>query len=279
MRSLVLGGSGMLGQALRRELERRGWPLSSPTRDDADITRLESLRTAVRSFDAEIIFNCAAYTDVDGCESQLDRAFAVNGDGVENVATVAAERNLPLLHVSTDYVFAGDADRPYREDHPTAPASVYGKSKRRGESIAIDCPRSLVVRTSWLFGPGGKNFAATMRDRMKGSDQPLRVVDDQIGCPTYTPYLARALGDLAEVGASGMVHYCNHGPLSWYGFALEISSLLGAGVEITPVSSSEFPRPAPRPAYSVLDVERFEEWTSRPVEDWAAGLREFLEIR
>ena len=279
MRSLVFGGSGMLGQALRRELARRGWPLSSPARGDADITRLESLRTAMRSFDAEIIFNCAAYTDVDGCESQLDRAFAVNGEGVENVATVAAERNLPLLHVSTDYVFAGDADHPYREDHPTVPASVYGKSKLKGESIAVNCPRSLVVRTSWLFGPGGKSFAATMRDRMKGSDEPLRVVDDQIGCPTYAPYLARALGDLAEVGASGMVHYCNRGPVSWYGFALEIGSMLGAGVEIAPVSSSDFPRPAPRPAYSVLNVERFEEWTSRPVEGWAAGLREFLEIR
>jgi dTDP-4-dehydrorhamnose reductase len=223
-----------------------------------------------------VVVNCAAHTRVDACETETARAFAVNAEGAAHAAALAGRAGALLVHVSTDYVFEGAASEPYREDAPTAPLSVYGRSKLEGERRALDAGRSLVVRTSWLFGPGGPNFVATMVGLIEEGRLPLRVVADQEGCPTYTPFLARALLDLAAREATGIVHYRNREPVSWYAFAVAIARLWSGAAEVVPVTTAEFPRPAPRPAYSVLDVGRFEHLAGRRVEPWEWGLVETL---
>ncbi len=281
MRTLILGGGGMLGRAMAAEARRRGWPALALPRAVADLADRERLLYWADSFRPELVVNCAAMTQVDACESARDEALATNGEAVANAVAAAAAAGARFLHVSSDYVFDGGARDPYREDHPTAPLSVYGESKLLGERRALADPRALVVRASWLFGPGGPNFAATMLALVAAGRTPLRVVDDQVGCPTYTPFLARALADLAgRREVTGIVHYRNREPVSWYAFARAIVRLSAAGpasAEVVPVTTAEFPRPAPRPAYSVLDVGRFEAAVGRPVEPWEAGLCEYLE--
>ncbi|HEV7509999.1 MAG TPA: dTDP-4-dehydrorhamnose reductase [Thermoanaerobaculia bacterium] len=275
MRCLVFGGTGMLGQAVVAEARSRGWAAVGLSHTQADIADTADIGW-VDSFGPELVVNCAAFTKVDACETEQPRAFAVNGEAVARVAAVAARAAAPLVHVSTDYVFEGTATAPYREDSPTNPLSVYGRSKLAGEAHALAYERGLVVRTSWLFGPGGPNFVATMVDLIEAGRIPLRVVRDQEGCPTYTPFLARALLDLAQREVTGVVHYRNREPVSWYAFAAEIARLWSGAVEVVPVTTAEFPRPAPRPAYSVLDVTRFEQCAGRPVEPWEWGLVETL---
>ena len=272
MRCLVFGGTGMLGQAVVAEARSRGWAALGLSHAQADVTNLA--HTA--DFRPELVVNCAAFTKVDACETEPERAFAVNGEAVAHVAAFARRVGARLVHVSTDYVFAGSASEPYREDSPTGPLSVYGRSKLAGEAHALAYERSLVVRTSWLFGPGGPNFVATLVELIEAGRVPLRVVRDQEGCPTYTPFLARALLDLAQREVTGIVHYRNREPVSWYAFAVEIARLWSGAVEVVPVTTAEFPRPAPRPAYSVLDVTRFERCAGRPVGPWEAGLVETL---
>jgi dTDP-4-dehydrorhamnose reductase len=280
MRFLVLGGTGMLGQAVVAEARSRGWDALGLSREQADITDRDRLLAWAGEFRPDVVVNCAAFTRVDDCEAEQERAFAVNGEAVAHAAAAAESAGARLVHVSTDYVFDGEAHEPYREDAPTAPRSVYGQSKLAGERRALACDGSLVVRTSWLFGPGGPNFVATMVGLIEAGKLPLRVVRDQEGCPTYAPFLAAALLDLARLGATGIVHYRNREPVSWYAFAAEIARLWRAGppgeIEVVPVTTAEFPRPAPRPAYSVLDVTRFEEITRRRVEPWREGLEETL---
>jgi len=276
MRCLVFGGAGMLGQAVVAEARSRGWDVRGPSRGEADITDRGRLLGWVDDFRPEAIVNCAAFTRVDDCEKEPQQAFAVNGEAVANAAAAAARAGARLLHVSTDYVFDGEARQPYQEDAAPAPRSVYGQSKLAGERHALAYDRALVVRTSWLFGAGGPNFVATIVGLIDAGRLPLRVVSDQEGCPTYTPYLAAALLDLARLGTTGIVHYRNREPVSWYAFAVAIARLWSATAEVVPVTTAEFPRPAPRPAYSVLDVARFEEIAGRPVESWEPGLAETL---
>jgi dTDP-4-dehydrorhamnose reductase len=279
MRCLVLGGTGMLGQAVVAEARSRGWAALGLARSQADVTDRGRLLGWADAFRPEVVVNCAAYTKVDACESEAGRAFAVNGEGAAHAAALAGQAGARLVHVSTDYVFDGDAReprQPYPEEAPTAPRSVYGRSKLEGERQALAYERSVVVRTSWLFGPGGPNFVATMVGLIEAGRLPLRVVTDQEGCPTYTRFLARALLDLAALEATGVVHYRNREPVSWYAFAVEIARLWSGAAEVVPVTSAEFPRPARRPAYSVLDVGRFETIAGRRVEPWTPGLVETL---
>jgi dTDP-4-dehydrorhamnose reductase len=276
MRCLVLGGTGMLGRAVVAEARSRGWSALGLAREQADLADRGRLLGWAASFRPEVVVNCAAYTKVDAAETERERAFAVNDAGVAHAAGLAAEAGARLVHVSTDYVFDGEAREPYREDAPTAPLSVYGRSKLAGERRALACERAVVVRTSWLFGPGGPNFVATMVGLIDAGRLPLRVVTDQVGCPTSSPSLARALLDLAAGEATGVVHYRDREPVSWYAFAVEIARLWSGAAEVVPVTSAEFPRPAPRPAYSVLDVGRFETIAGRRVEAWEAGLAETL---
>jgi dTDP-4-dehydrorhamnose reductase len=283
LRCLILGGTGMLGQALVQEARSRGQAALALSREQADVTDPARLRYWMESFRPELVVNAAAFTKVDACEGEArERAFAVNGAAVGHIAAATAAAGARLVHVSTDYVFDGKGTAPYREDAPTAPLSVYGRSKLEGERQALRHPRALVVRTSWLFGPGGPNFAATMVSLMQQGRLPLRVVADQEGCPTYTPFLARAILDLAPLDLDGIVHYRNREPVTWHAFAREIAALWATpaqaphAVDVLPVTTAEFPRPAPRPAYSVLDVQRFEAAVGRRVEPWAWGLAEYL---
>lgn len=282
MRTLVLGGTGMLGRAMVAEARSRSLPVLGLSHAQADIRDRERLLYWVDAFRPELIVNCAAYTKVDACEGEgHEDAFAINGAALDNVvaACEAAEGGgARLVHISTDYVFDGQGNAPYREDDPVGPLSAYGQSKLDGERRALARDRSTVVRTSWLFGPGGPNFVATMV-RLIEEGKALRVVRDQQGAPTYTLFLARAVLDLAAEGVEGVVHYRNREPVSWYEFATEIAGLWSGTrriPEVVPVTTDEFPRPAPRPAYSVLDVGRFEEAVGRRVEPWGWGLVDYL---
>lgn len=280
MRSLILGGTGMLGRALVAEARDRGHAALAVSRRQADVTDPASLARCIDSFRPALIVNCAAFTKVDACEGEgRASAFAVNGAAVGHVAAAAERAGARLIHVSTDYVFDGRAHEPYEEDAPTGPLSVYGQSKLEGEREALRLGNALVVRTSWLFGPGGPNFVATLVRLIEEKKLPLRVVADQEGCPTYTPFLARAILDLAPLAVTGVIHYRNREPVTWYAFAQAIAELWPSPaqpVEVLPVTTAEFPRPAPRPAWSVLSVRRFEETAGRRVEPWDWGLAEYL---
>jgi dTDP-4-dehydrorhamnose reductase len=266
----------MLGTAVVAEARSRGWTALGLSHAQGDLGCRDRLLEWAERFRPEVVVNCAAYTKVDAAETDRERAFVVNGEGVASAAALAERAGARLVHVSTDYVFDGAAREPYREDAPTAPLSAYGESKLEGERRALACERSLVVRTSWLFGPRGASFVATMVGLIEAGRLPLRVVTDQVGCPTSTPSLARALLDLAAWEACGIVNYQDREPVSWYAFAVEIARLWSGAVEVVPVTSAEFPRPARRPAYSVLDVGRFETIAGRRVEPWTNGLVETL---
>lgn len=277
MRALIFGGTGMLGRAAVAEARRRGMAALALSRGQADVTDEDRVAYWADTFRPDVVVNCAAFTRVDDCEDDEAAATAVNGDAVAGLAAAAARVGARLVQVSSDYVFDGRAEAPYGEDAPVAPLSAYGRSKLAGERAALDgAARNLVVRTSWLFGPGGPNFVAAIVGQIEKGNRQLRVVDDQTGCPTYTPYLARAIWDLAVAGATGVVHYRNREPVTWCGFAREIAHLLDGAVGVTPVATADMPRPAPRPGYSVLDVTRFEQTVGRRVEPWGLGLVEYL---
>ena len=277
MRALIFGGTGMLGTAVTSWWRHRGQPALALSRSQADITDRARLIEYVEAFRPQLIVNCAAFTEVDACEDERERALEVNGRAVANVVAAAAHIDARLVHVSTDYVFDGQGESPYPENAPTSPRSVYGESKLLGEREVLRYPKALVLRASWLFGEGGPNFVATMHRLIRTGQLPLRVVDDQIGCPTYTGYLARAIWELAPLDIHGPLHYSNRDAVSWHGFAAEIARAIDTAAEVLPVSTDEFPRPAPRPAYSVLDVSRFEALVGRRVEPWISGLASYLD--
>ena len=279
MRALIFGGTGMLGRAVAAHWRRRQQAVLALSRLQADVTDRRRLIEWVRSFRPQLIVNCAAFTQVDLCEERREQAFAANARGVANVVAAAEHGSARLIHVSSDYVFDGEAQTPYGEDDAVGPRSAYGESKLEGEREAARYADALVVRASWLFGPGGANFVATIRRLLREGRTPLRVVDDQVGCPTYTPFLARALWDLAAAGTRGLIHYRNREPVSWHGFATEIARAVAPREQVLPVPTSEFPRPAPRPAYSVLATTRFEAAVGRRVEPWACGLADYLDCQ
>lgn len=277
MRTLIFGGTGMLGQALTGLIRRRGGSVLALSRSQADILDGESVLAFAREFRPSLIINCAALTAVDDCEGNRAQAMAINGEAVGNVVECARLADAELIHLSSDYVFAGDGTRPYREGDPVAPVSVYGESKVLGEERASRYQRSLIVRTSWVFGTGGRNFVRSIVGAIEGGKRHLRVVSDQLGCPTYAPFLARAIWDLAAAQARGLVHYRNREPVSWYEFAREIAGLVDREVVVEAIPTSGYPLPAQRPAYSVLDVERFETIMNRRVESWGWGLDHYLQ--
>ena len=273
-RALVLGAAGQLGREVTDELRRRGAEVLAADRRRADIADTGAVAALAARFGAGTVYNCAAYTDVDGCESEPEAAMEVNGRAPARLAA-ALPRDCRLVHVSTDYVFDGAGRRPYREEDATAPGTAYGRSKLAAEQ-AVTGAGGLVVRTSWVFGPEGRNFVSAIAARL-GRGEPLRVVDDQVGRPTYAPCLARALVDLRSAGAAGIVHYGNAPAVSWHGFALAVVDALGLRAEVEAIKTADLPRPAVRPAYSVLDTGRFEALTGRQVEAWRPGLDDYFE--
>lgn len=277
---LITGGGGMLARDLRGELAHRtDAQVVAPTRAQLDVGNAEHVRGVMASFRPSLVFNCAAFTKVDLCETD-PLAQAVNADAVETLASACAKAGAKLVQVSTDFVFDGRKREPYLEDDPTAPLSAYGRSKREGEEHALNAPGSLVVRSSWLFGSHGPNFVEAMLKQAESGKKEVRVVTDQVGRPTATADLAEALVALVDTDASGIVHYANRGEVSWNEFAREIYRQAGCtDVAVEPITSAELSRPAPRPAYSVLSTEKYERLTGKTPRDFREPLAEYLKRR
>lgn len=274
MRILITGGHGMLGRTLQAN-----WhvthTLAVADLPEVDVTDPDSLRAAFDGFHPEVVVHCAAKTNVDACESDREGAFRLNAEGSANVARACAEHGVRLLAISTDYVFAGDRPGDRSEEDPTAPKTVYGASKLAGEeAIRALCPNHVIVRTAWLYGPGGPSFVhAILRQARANPDAPLRVVDDQRGNPTSTLALADALmAFLARPTLRGTFHVTCEGTVSWCGFAREILRLAGLGTPVLPCSSADYPRPAPRPAWSALSKAKLAACGLPPMPDWQEAL-------
>jgi dTDP-4-dehydrorhamnose reductase len=273
---LVTGAGGMLARALRPVLERAGHEVTAFTRSELDVTDAARVRAAVAEARPEWVCHLAAYTDVDGCEANVEHAMRVNGDGAGHVAAAARTGDAAVLAISTDYVFAGDDPRPRREDDAVGPFSAYGRSKLAGEqAVRAANPCHLIVRTAWLYGRGGKNFVDTIRERALAGT-PLSVVDDQHGAPTWAEDLAPALVELMERDVTGTIHATNSGACTWYEFAREICAQLGARVEVTRRSSADLGRPAKRPAYSVLDTNMLRRALGRELPHWRDALARYV---
>ena len=274
MRVLVTGGSGQLARAIRQEWS--GHELTLMGSAELDLASKDSIRASVRAAQPQIVVNAGAFTQVDRCETEADRAMAVNGEGVGHLAEACEALGAMLIQVSTDYVFDGTGTRPYREDDPTHPVSVYGRSKLEGERRATGCSRHLVVRTSWLYDAWGKNFLNTMLNAA-AQGRALRVVDDQRGAPTTCRALARQLKVAAGDGWQGLVHATAHGETTWHGFAKEIFAAAKVKADLSPCATADYPTPARRPAYSVLDASRRRSLGPDLMPDWREGLLEVIE--
>ena len=274
----------MVGHDLCDALTARDEEVVALTRNDLDITDSRRVNDVVGTHAPSVIVNCAAYTSVDRAESEESLANAINGSAVELLASAANATAALLVQLSTDFVFDGASTVPYEVTDATRPLSSYGRSKLLGEVAATHAAKYLVVRTSWLFGVHGPNFVEAIRNQIRKGTNPLRVVSDQCGRPTYPPPRAAALSRRAHAaapaaGARGVVHYADADACSWFDFARAIVEESGAGVAITPVTTDEFPRPAARPAYSVLSTERYERLTGVAPASWREGLREYLTVR
>lgn len=252
MKVIIFGASGLLGQALRREWS--GDEVIGFSSRDVDIRDQSKVRETVERFDPDWIVLAAAYTNVDGCESERELALTVNRDGAVNVAEAAQSKGAKLLFVSSDYVFDGTKASPYEIEDTRNPLSVYGRSKAEAEMRLLELlPDCCIARTSWLFGTGGKCFPDTIL-KLAATRPALDVVDDQRGCPTFSADLARAIIELCHKDARGIVHVTNSGNCSWFEFAREIVKQGGMKTEIRRVRTDQMPRPARRPAYSVLSA-------------------------
>jgi dTDP-4-dehydrorhamnose reductase len=273
MRVTIFGATGLLGKALMREWKQDHLTALGST--DADIRDPDQVLAAVQRFRPEWIVLAAAYTDVDGCESNRELAFAVNCQGAVNVAQAAKQSGVRLLFLSTDYVFDGLSTTPYETDHPRAPRSVYGKSKAEAElRIREILPNCCIVRTSWLYGTGGKCFPDTILKLAAGRQQ-IDVVEDQRGSPTHASDLARAMVQLCRDNAGGIVHVTNTGDCTWYDFARAIVTGAGLTTTINPTTSDKFVRPAERPRYSVLSPRSREQY-GIAMPRWQDALQNYL---
>jgi dTDP-4-dehydrorhamnose reductase len=278
-RALVTGASGMLGSDLSIRLSVAGYEVYPPPKADLDIADEAAVQRTIRQIRPDVVVNCAAFTKVDACETD-PRAVEVNARAVGYLADACGHFSAQLVQISTDFVFDGSKRAPYVEDDPTAPLSAYGRTKRDGEEEALRLPSSLVVRASWLFGRSGWNFVEAILKQVEDGKPRLSVVADQIGRPTATPDLSEAIAALLEAGATGVYHFANRGEASWHDFAREILWLSGRGdVPVDAVTSAQIARPAPRPAYSVLDTGKYERLTGRPIRSFRDPLAEYIASR
>lgn len=279
MRVLITGSKGMLGRELME--------LLSPNHDifgldlpEFDLTKEDTARKAISSFRPNIVIHTAAYTDVDKSESEPQKAYEVNVVATRNVATASSEVGAKVFYISTDYVFDGTKTSPYVETDLPAPLGVYAKTKYEGELALIDACGGLgyvIIRSSWLFGPYGKNFVKTIIELAKKQDK-LRVVNDQVGSPTYTLDLAQAIEKLFDFTVRGVFHISNSGECSWWRFTKEILKYVGLEhVEVEPIKTEELGRAAPRPKYSVLSSRKFERLTQHRMAPWPDALKRYLE--
>lgn len=278
---VVIGSKGMLGTDLVSLLMEEGVETISLDIDDIDIGDRASVLRAFKRYTPGTVINVAAITDVDGCETRVEEAFRVNADGPRNLGLAASEVGTVLVHMSTDYVFGGTGAVPYKEEDALAPMGVYGTSKAEGEKhVRETLPEShCIVRTQWLFGVHGKNFVEAILSAAEARDT-LRVVHDQRGRPSYAPDVARALVELCRVGARGTIHVAGSGEATWYDFARAILEVAGFDrVRVEPITTSELGRPAPRPAYSVLDTSRFTTIAGYTLRHWREALGDYFRMR
>lgn len=267
---LLIGAGGMLGRAWAALLKSQGIECIAPDRETLDLLQPRSIRRVLDE-SCPIVVNCAAWTDVDGAEGDESGARDLNATAVGALAARCREVGATLVHYSTDYVFDGQADQPYQFDAPRRPIGAYGRTKAEGEILIEESGApALIIRTSWLYAPWGKNFVRTIAAASRQRDV-LRVVNDQRGRPTSCEHLASVSAALAASEATGVYHVCDGGECTWYDFACEIVRLVGSGCRVEPCSSDEFPRPAPRPAYSVLDLTETEARIG-PMPDWRQNL-------
>jgi dTDP-4-dehydrorhamnose reductase len=274
---LITGSHGQLGRAVAEACAARNIDFDGRDIDTLDIGDAKAVTRWIENSEASTVINCAAYTAVDDCETDDELAMKINGTAVGFLAAACNAVGACLVQISTDYVFAGDGERPYREDDPVSPISVYGRTKLRGEELAKTARQHLVVRTAWLYGRGGRNFVEAIRGQIDSGVDTLRVVADQRGSPTFCHDLAGVILDLIRANAEGVVHGVNSGETTWHGFAVAIAALLKAEVEVLRVTSDEVQRPAPRPAYSVLDTTRLSDILGRHMPTWEDALERYLE--
>jgi len=275
-RILVTGAQGMLGTDLCEVVRAQGREVIPADVAEFDLTDPAATLAFVRECAPTVIINCAAYTAVDQAETDAATAFRVNRDGARNLAEAAARVSAALLHLSTDYIFDGGKEGPYLEDDPPNPRSVYGASKLAGElAVRETLPVHWIVRTAWLYGIHGKSFPRTILN-LAQQGEPLRVVHDQVGCPTYTVHLAQALARIVEQPHYSTYHAVNSGACTWYDLARAVLAEAGIAVDVQPVPTSAFPRPAPRPANSVLDTTKLARVYGITLPGWEEGVRGFV---
>jgi dTDP-4-dehydrorhamnose reductase len=288
----LIGAKGMLARMVQASAPPH-MAIQGFKRPEFDLTDADQVRRSMEAFRPDIIINCSAFTQVDRCESEEALATRVNGEGPGCLAAVAKDLDATLVHISTDYVFPGNAERPYLEGDATGPISAYGRSKLKGEQAIRESglKKYFIARTSWLYGPWGKNFVETIL-RLAAEREELRIVADQIGCPTYTGDLAAAIfrlldleDDQMDCGLYGIYHFANEGQCSWYDFACEIVRLArqkGLPVKtrrIEPIKTEQFPLPAQRPAYSVFDTTKYKGAVAASIPSWQKSLSTYFEVR
>jgi dTDP-4-dehydrorhamnose reductase len=277
---LILGSSGQLGIALSQELESRGITFRSRSHQELDITEELIVRVLIEELSPKVVINCAAWTDVDGAEASEEKAFLVNSQGVENIAKATKACGAKLVHISTDYVFSGHSDEPWKEADLKQPLSAYGRSKAAGEDKAqgVYSEGTYIIRTAWLYSPWGKNFVKTMTRIALFGKNEIKVVIDQLGQPTSAQDLAKQIVELGLSNApAGIYHGTNMGSATRFEFAREIFKLVGEDTErVTPVTSGEYLQAAKRPSYSVLGNDNWLKTSMNPMRNWQIALAEAM---
>ncbi|MGD0169317.1 MAG: dTDP-4-dehydrorhamnose reductase [Smithella sp.] len=294
MKILLLGHKGMLGSDLLLKLSGEHEVIGMD-KEEINIVSAGECQKAIKEIQPDIIINAAAFTNVDGCETAREDCFAVNAEAVKNIANACRNKNIRIIHFSTDYVFDGKSRQPYKEDDQCNPINVYGESKLAGERYLQSLSDNyILIRTSWLYGVKGKNFVGAIlekaraknfiRDTMekakaeKDGPSTLSVVDDQVGSPTYTKDLAAAVDLLIDKNAQGIFHVTNRGSCSWHQFAVKILQESGfSDIEVLPIKSDQLQRPAARPAYSILSMQKFIQTTGKAMQPWQLALQDYLE--
>ena len=288
---LVTGANGQLGSEMRvASSTYSAYNFLLVTKEDLPIEDVEAVQKYFDSHAIHYCINCAAYTAVDKAETEPEKAMLINATAVGNLAKVCKERNAQFIHISTDYVFDGTATAPYNEDDPVSPVNWYGASKLKGEALALqNNPHSIIIRTAWVYSSFGNNFVKTML-RLMSERESIQVVSDQQGCPTYAADLAAAIMQIINqlnepstmlngaLPSSNIYNYCNKGSTNWYQFALAIKELSGSKCTVNPIPASQYPTPAKRPPYSVMDTAKIQQTFNLSIPEWKDSLANCLKV-
>jgi dTDP-4-dehydrorhamnose reductase len=281
---LVTGANGQLGKEMQViAAAYPGYDFLFVTREQLPIDDIDAVQHYFSVNKIEVCVNCAAYTAVDKAETETAKAYRVNADAVGNLAAVCKEQHALFIHISTDYVFDGTATVPYQEDHPVSPVNAYGASKLKGEELALqNNPASIIIRTSWVYSSFGNNFVKTML-RLMSERESINVVDDQVGCPTYAADLATAIMKIIDQSStgkinSGIYNFSNKGVINWYQFAIAIKELFVSHCVVNPIPAAQYPTPAKRPNYSVLDTTKIQQTFNVVIPEWKDSLEKCLKL-